>query len=1163
MSADPQNLGPYRIVRRVGAGGMGVVYEAVHTGLDKRVALKVLPRELASNRLERFLREARTAAALHHTNIVPVFDVGQVDGVPYFAMQFIDGRPLDATPETRTRGHEPEGTKSFAPPDATADHVPAQPATPSNGPPTPRDPRGVVAQVLQAAEGVAHAHDRGVVHRDIKPANLLLDASGVVWVADFGLAFRAGDPTMTADGAVIGTPRYMSPEQARGEKADARTDVYSLGVTLYELLTGAVAFPGETLVEVLQKVITHTPPSPRSLDRRISTDLEQVVLKAMAKRRDDRYANGREFADDLQRFLSGEPVRARRIGPVGKAWRWSKRNPAVAALLAAVLLVFALGAGASAYYAKQAEKREGDAKANERRAVEKEGEANAERRNVEDAARANRRLLYAARMGLAGTALKERNHDRVSELLGETMPAVGEDDPRGWEWHYLFRQVYSESRVIPLEPVTPLYSGPDRVIDRGDHGTWRGRAYDAETGKPLRTIANPPGTVFDDVTVSADGRRVFRATPDVLRVWDIETAKEVAGLKLTGNRHDNRQHVLVGDTFAAVVPVKDDARDEPARAEVWDIKTGKSTPLPAPPGFGPLARPRRLVLSPGGRRLAALDATNRLVVWDVPSAAVLLNRTPIDTAQFVVETAVAFSPDEVRMVVRSADASGVEVYDLTGPRAKLVLSQTGLSEQVEHVAFSPDGGRVLVTLVEGECRVLDLSGRGAAARFRFTDGHTLNAAFFRPDGNRVFAHTSSGIREWDLTRAAVVRPGGAVSRFNVGLGISIGAFNPDGSKLALAGVWDDSPQEGEVRIWNLAGRTHAVVPTALFGRSIDQRGVAWTADGRWAGVVVREAPTGPWVPPLFSEWARLADEWTRRLERPVGERVLLIDADSGRVSRVQSWPKGFTTTVRSSPCGRWLVCEGDFQFVVLDAATMRTVWEFPADGERIVYTEFTPDSRMIVTRDGGTGGSEVFARDLATGRETRFDAPGAACLGTPALSPDGRWLAAKTGAHHLRLPTLRVWDARTGKAVAAAQLGEDNAANHKITFSPCGRWLATQLRDRRVELFDTEAWTRRHSLAAPTAVPEVYFTPDGRRLLGFCTDARRQELKVWDTDTGQELLAVPCHAGPGLVDALRPHFDGAKLTFVRAAGAARLLELETLDGTPVPDASARERLRLK
>jgi hypothetical protein len=308
-----QAFGPYRIERELGRGGMGVVYEATHQALGKRVALKVLPLLAGEGpaQLERFLREAQTAAGLHHTNIVPVFDIGQAAGLPYYAMQLIPGRGLDQLLSERSGG---VSAAWF---------------------------RRVAELGVQAAEGLAYAHARGVIHRDIKPSNLLLDERGVLWITDFGLARRADDPDLTHSGALVGTPRYMSPEQAQAARqpVDHRTDVYSLGASLYELLTGRSAFGGQTPVDVLLQVIEREPVAPRRLDRGIPRDLETVVLKAMAKRPADRYPTAAELADDLRRWLHTEPVRARRIGPLGRTVRWCRRNPGLAAVTGAAAVV--------------------------------------------------------------------------------------------------------------------------------------------------------------------------------------------------------------------------------------------------------------------------------------------------------------------------------------------------------------------------------------------------------------------------------------------------------------------------------------------------------------------------------------------------------------------------------------------------------------------------------------------------------------------------------------------------------------------------------------------------------------------------------------------------------------------------------------------------------
>lgn len=370
----------YRIVRELGRGGMGIVYEAVHVGLDRPVALKVLGTHAApdSNGRRRFLNEARTAAGLHHTHIVPVFDVGQVGGLCYYAMQRIEGSGLDRVlralrqerttgagsgshkkgsktvektqgrsvdPSRRLGGLSETGTWNGGAVAATIAHREIDPlALGSAGldrddePPPFVPPRGAnyyrwVAQVgRQAAEALGHAHLRGIIHRDVKPSNILIDARGTIWMADFGLARRLADPGLTQSDSLLGTPRYMSPEQAEPGPIDGRTDVYSLGATLYELLTLRPPFEGGSAAELVRQIVNREPAHPRTFDARIPRDLETIVLKALAKRPADRYPTALELAADLERFLHYEPVKARRISPLGRAWRFARRHPALTAV---------------------------------------------------------------------------------------------------------------------------------------------------------------------------------------------------------------------------------------------------------------------------------------------------------------------------------------------------------------------------------------------------------------------------------------------------------------------------------------------------------------------------------------------------------------------------------------------------------------------------------------------------------------------------------------------------------------------------------------------------------------------------------------------------------------------------------------------------------------
>jgi serine/threonine protein kinase len=283
---------------------------------------------------------------LHHTNIVPVFDIGQANGLPYYAMQFIPGHGLDQV-LARVEAEPPALTGPYSPGDDDTAHAGGPPAS---GPTSalmavarahsPDFFRQVAKLGIQGAEGLAYAHQRGVIHRDIKPSNLLLDNAGVVWITDFGLARRADDPALTHSGVLVGTPRYMSPEQAEAARrpVDHRTDIYSLGATLYELVARRPAFTGETPAEVVVQVVEREPVAPRRLNPAVPRDLETIILKAMAKRQEDRYQTAAELADDLRRWLNVEPIRARRIGPVGRTVRWCRRNPALSATVIIALL---------------------------------------------------------------------------------------------------------------------------------------------------------------------------------------------------------------------------------------------------------------------------------------------------------------------------------------------------------------------------------------------------------------------------------------------------------------------------------------------------------------------------------------------------------------------------------------------------------------------------------------------------------------------------------------------------------------------------------------------------------------------------------------------------------------------------------------------------------
>jgi serine/threonine protein kinase len=341
---------------------MGVVYEAQQVSLGRRVALKVLPfaAALDPRQRQRFQLEAQAAAHLHHPHIVPVFAVGREQGVHFYAMQFIEGRSLAGVVRELRRQAQaradadrssPTGAQDAAggPGPAGKERVPGEGLTPAPVSST-RDRaffRAVARLGLQAAEALEHAHALGVIHRDVKPGNLLIDGRGELYVTDFGLARFLDDPGPTRTGDLMGTLAYMSPEQALGRReVDHRADIYSLGATLYELLTLHTAFQGRDRQELLRKIAQDEPVRPRRLNPAVPRDLETIILKAMEKERSGRYATAKDLADDLRRFLADEPVRARRPNLLEKAAKWSRRHRSVVATAAVLLpLTMAVAGG--------------------------------------------------------------------------------------------------------------------------------------------------------------------------------------------------------------------------------------------------------------------------------------------------------------------------------------------------------------------------------------------------------------------------------------------------------------------------------------------------------------------------------------------------------------------------------------------------------------------------------------------------------------------------------------------------------------------------------------------------------------------------------------------------------------------------------------------------
>jgi len=1248
-----EQLGDFQILREIGHGGMGVVYEAIQLSLGRRVALKLLTQRLVRDpsQFRRFDREAKSAARLHHTNIVPVFGSGQHDGTPYYVMQFIQGTGLEVVVEevarlegrgsARHSGKSPDRQDESAAVlarslvtgefEAAADNSAStltetrSPALSegekslhavrtSNGPQKPASGtsgmsssvtrsvqsavgigrkarpltywQGVACIGVQVASALEYAHRQGVIHRDVKPSNLLLDLSGTAWVTDFGLAKAEEADKLTGTGDVLGTLRYMPPEAFEG-KADARSDVYSLGLTLYEMLALRPAFDERDRHKLIKQVSAVEALRLRKVRAGIPRDLETIIHKAIERDPGHRYQSAEEFAADLQRYIDDEPIRARRQPAIEAAWRWARRHKSLAALLMTIVVVLiasTIGSFILAAYFKQQENYQRGLvieKSNlvtetSRLADEKTSLATQNLKLAEEneKARSEAVITLVDMQSSRGQQASEQGKPALATLWFARAAELAESDPARQAANRLRAKNWSRQAIVPIAAFS-VGERPAKMDFRPG-------------GDLLLILANSRIFVWDwrreQALPWADGKMSVGAA-----CWSPDGATMVLGMPAGGVQIRSVPDGTVLRTLNHAGPVSALAYSPNGRylaiasdvVNIWDAQAG--TVLES--SWGHPEAVDAMVFNRNGDRLATACRDGKARVFataDRSRVAPLF--VPVAHAPEAPSAPVFV--DEDRGLVTIGDSSNVNWWDAeTGAHAGFGSAKTEL-DSLNRVVASRKGNWFAVG-GKFNAQIWNTKDRGNNTLL-LEHRNNVTDLVFNAEGTSLFTVS------FDLTARFWSLPDGKPSGDNLmHMGeIASCAISSDDQCLATART------DGLVRIWK---RPATKSVKAQYGPWAPRARVSpngqLIAPGCWHEtpnplpgfdkLVVVDASTGkpagltPSVPGMALDSCICSDNQTLA--------AISVDETEGYLSfcDVRSG-RGLSDPVRLSALPVSVACRPQRpQAAVLCENNRILVFNIGAkdpclsillepgeahrDYSRVARAEYTPDGATLLTLNGDGTALQVW--DAETGR-ARYSAihPMLEDRGCRSfcVSGDGKLVATAVNGKN----AAQVWDLTSGRALSEPLLHTgDRYGLFHICFSPDGRYLLTCCKDGQARVWE---W-RTGTLACPPLshtdiVHSAAFTADGKHAVTV-SRGRDGGIQIWELTMGKEVaprirvgdsaetvtlsadgaLAFACHGSTLVVLALGdllapPDLPTADLALIGELGSAQRIELGDVSG---------------